>query len=71
MDSISHVRTKSEVQAFNRGMRKLQIGKGLYPFGISENEAIEKYDEIKRYYETGRYKKGSFVDKHIAGIHHI
>lgn len=71
MDSICHVQTYEEVEAFGRGIRRLQIGKGLYPFGIGEDEAIEKYPEIKKYYETGRYKRGSFVDKYIACINHI
>lgn len=69
--NVANKRTKSEDEAFQRGCRRLQIGKGLYPFGIRESEAIEKYPEIKKYYETGRYKRGGFVDKYIANIHHI
>lgn len=49
----------------------IKYGKGLYPFGIREDDAIEKYEEIRIYYEEGRYKRGSFVDKFIAHIHHI
>ena len=71
MGCISQVRTHEEVEVFNRGCRRLQIGKGLYPFGIRESEAIEKYDEIRLYYEEGKYKRGGFVDKFIAHIHHI
>ena len=71
MDTTFQIRTKSEDEAFQRGWRRLQIGKGLYPFGISESEAIEKDEEIKRYYETGCYKRGGFVDKFFANIHHI
>ena len=70
-DMLWNCKTKSEDEAFQRGWRRLQIGKGLYPFGICESEAIEKDEEIKRYYETGRYKRGGFVDKFIAHIHHI
>ena len=71
MNTLAQVRTKSEDEAFQRGWRRLQIGKGLYPFGIREDDAIEKYEEIRIYYEEGRYRRGSFVDKFIAHIHHI
>ena len=48
-------------------MRKLKIEKGVYPLGLSFEEAI-KDEEIKRYYEKGLYKEGSFVHKFIAPI---
>ena len=72
MDSICHVYTHDEVNAFNRKIRRWQIEKGLYPFktgGKSFNELIEEHEELRIYYEEGRYKRGSFVDKYIAHIH--
>ena len=72
--SVANKRTKSENEAFQRGMRRLQIEKGLYPFksnGKTIDERINENPEIKKYYETGRYKRGGFVDKYIANIHHI
>ncbi len=68
--TLSQVQKKSEDEAFQRGMRKMKICKGIYPFGLSFEEAI-KDEDIKRYYETGRYKKGSFVAKCIAPLHHL
>ena len=71
ISSLLNCKTESQDQRFQQGFRKLQIDKGLYPFGISANEAIEKFPEIRKYYETGWYKRGSFVDMHIAGINRI
>ena len=68
--TLSQVQTKSDDEAFQRGIRKMKISKGVYPFGLSFDEAL-KDDDIKRYYETGRYKKGSFVAKCIAPLHHL
>jgi len=72
--SVANKRTKSKNEAFQRGCRRLQIEKGLYPFksnGKTIDERINENPEIKKYYETGRYKRGGFVDKYIANIHHI
>ena len=72
--SVANKRTKSEDEAFQRGMRRLQIEKGLYPFksnGRTMDERINENPEIKKYYETGKYKRGGFVDKFIAHIHRI
>lgn len=69
-DHLSQVRTNSEDEAFQRGMRKLKISKGVYPLGLSFDEAMEN-EEIRRYYETGRYKRGSFVAKCIVPLHHL
>ena len=63
--------TVSQDEFMQRGWRKLQISKGLYPYGISVEDAIKEYPEIKNYYQTGVYKIGGFVDKHIAHINHI
>ena len=70
MDCLAQVRTKSENESFQRMGRKLKIEKGVYPLGMDFEEAM-KNDEIKRYYELGRYKKGSFVAKCIAPLHHL
>lgn len=70
--SLCNVKTKSEDEAFQKGMRRLQIEKGLYPFksnGKTIDERIEDNPELKKYYETGRYTRGGFVDKYIADIH--
>ena len=66
--SLSQVQKKSVDDAFQRNIRKMKICKGIYPFGLSFEEAI-KDEEIKRYYEKGLYKEGSFVHKFIAPIH--
>ena len=67
-DCLMQVEKQSTADGRNRGHRKMQIVKGIYPFGLSFEEAI-KNEEIKRYYEKGLYKKGSFVHKFIAPIH--
>ena len=69
-DCLAQVRTKSEDESFQRMGRKLKIVKGIYPTGMSFDEAMEN-EEIRRYYETGRYKKGSFVAKCIVPLHHL
>lgn len=69
LSTLYQVETKSQKEARGRGMRKLKIQKGLYPFGIRFDEAIEKYPEIKKYYEEGTCKQGSFVHKFIMPIH--
>lgn len=68
--TLSQVQKKSEDEAFQRNMRKMKISKGIYPLGMSFDEAMEN-DEIKRFYETGKYKKGSFVAKCIVPLHHL
>ena len=68
-DTLMQVEKQSRADARARGHRKMQIVKGLYPFGIEFDDAIEKYDEIKEYYEKGTYKMNSFVHKFIAPIH--
>lgn len=65
--TLMQVRTKSEDKSFQRNMRALKIQKGIYPTGMSFEEALEN-EEIKKYYETGRYKKGSFVAKCIVPL---
>ena len=67
LHQLYQVETKSRAEARNRGMRKLKIEKGVYPLGLSFEKAI-KDEEIKRYYEKGLYKEGSFVHKFIAPI---
>ena len=67
---LSQVETKSHQEGMNRWFRKMQICKGIYPLGLTFEEAI-KDEEIKRYYEKGLYKSGSFVAKHIAPLHHL
>lgn len=69
-DCLAQVRTKSEDESFQRMGRKLKIEKGIYPTGMSFDEAMEN-EEIRRYYETGRYKKSSFVAKCIVPLHHL
>ena len=71
LDSLYQVRTESEDIKFQQGWRRLQISKGLYPFGLDVDEAIENYQEIRDYYLTGFYMPGGFVDKYIQGIHKI
>lgn len=68
--TLMQVRTKSEDESFQRMGRKLKIEKGIYPTGMSFDEAMEN-EEIRRYYETGGYKKGSFVAKCIVPLHHL
>ena len=68
--TLSQVQKKSDDEAFQRNMRNMKISKRVYPFGLSFEEAI-KDEDIKTYYETGRYKKGSFVAKCIAPLHHL
>lgn len=69
--TLMQVEKKSEHEASQRFCRRLKIEKGVYPLGWSFEEAIEKSEEIRRYYELGRYKKGSFVAKCIAPLHHL
>lgn len=69
-DHLMQVRTKSEHEANQRWGRKMKIEKGIYPTGMSFDEAMEN-EEIRRYYETGMYKKGSFVAKCIVPLHHL
>lgn len=68
--SLMQVRTKSEDEAFQRNIRAMKIQKGIYPTGIPFEEALQN-EEIKKYYEEGRYKKGGFVAKHIVPIHRL
>ena len=67
--TLMQVEKQSRADARNKGHRKMQIVKGLYPFGISFDEAIENYEESKQYYEKGTYKRNSFIHKFIAPIH--
>lgn len=69
-DTLMQVRTESENESFQRFGRKMKIEKGIYPLGISFEEAM-KNEEIKRYYEKGLYKKESFVARHIVPLHHL
>lgn len=63
-------RTKSENEAFQRGMRMLQLQKGCYPFQIDVRAEIENgNEEFCKFYYEGRYKKGSFIDKFVAHLH--
>ena len=68
--TLMQVERKSVHEANQRFVRKMKIEKGVYPLGMDFKEAM-KNDEIKRYYELGRYKKGSFVAKCIAPLHHL
>ena len=68
--TLSQVQKKSEDESFQRNMRKMKICKGIYPTGMSFDEAMEN-DEIRRFYETGKYKKGIFVAKCIVPLHHL
>lgn len=71
IDTLYQIRTDIERKKFSMGIRKLQIEKGLYPFKTGDksfDELIEEYEELKLYYEEGKYKKGSFVDRYIAHI---
>lgn len=69
-DTLMQVRTESENESFQKFSRKMKIEKGIYPLGISFDEAMEN-EEIKRYYEKGLYKKGSFVARHIVPLHNL
>ena len=69
-DCLAQVRTKSENESFQRMCRKLQIQKGIYPLGLSFDEAMDD-EEIKDFYETGRYKGGSFVAKCIVPLNRL
>lgn len=54
-------------ECFQRGMRMLQLEKGCYPFQINPHTEIKKETKLGKefleYYEEGRYKTGSFIDK--------
>ena len=68
------IHSKVMDECFQRGMRMLQLEKGCYPFQINPHTEIKKETELGKefltFYEEGRYKKGSFIDKWgIPNIH--
>ena len=72
MTTLFQVRTKSEIRAFNRGIRKMQIQKALYATKLQKvpfKELLEEYEELKNYYERGVYKRGGYIDKFVQCIH--
>lgn len=68
--TLAQVRTKNEVKAFAKKMRRWKIEKGVYPLGLNFEEAL-KNEEIKKYYEDGLYAAGSFVEKVIVPINKL
>ena len=67
LNGLAQVRTETQHNNQQKGMRKLKIQKGIYPTGLSWEEALQD-EEIKRFYETGRYKRGSFVARFIVPL---